>query len=173
MEELERGGPNTTQLVLGIRLKKGGAWAYRNCSRSSFGDVPVEEMAFAAGYREVAGTVRVHKEAVVKEGDHMAVLLGKPLGRPLEGAVGEPNRSDAGDVVGSRVAMAVAGGGRAEAGVGVAAIGREVVDNPPMGEEVPSEVVLEVGNTWGRTAALEIVEDESNPERTDHKWTLM
>jgi hypothetical protein len=50
--------------------------------------------------------------------------------------------------------MAVAGGGRAEAGgAGVAAIGGEVVDNPPMGEEVPSEVVLEVGNTWRRKAA--------------------
>jgi hypothetical protein len=44
-------------------------------------------MAYAAGDREVAGTVRVHKEAVVKEGDHWAVLLGKAW----EGDVGDPS----------------------------------------------------------------------------------
>lgn len=89
--------------------------------------------------------MRVHKEAVVKEGDHKAVLQGKLRVED----VGDPSRSDAGDVVGSKAGMAVAVGGRAEAGgAGVAAIGTgEVVDSPPMGEEVPAEVVLEVDNT--------------------------
>lgn len=120
-------------------------WPYRNCSHSSLGHVPVEETGYAAGHREVAGRVRVHKEAVVKEGDHKAVLQGKLRVED----VGDPSRSDAGDVVGSKAGMAVAVGGRAEAGgAGVAAIGTgEVVDSPPMGEEVPAEVVLEVDNT--------------------------
>jgi hypothetical protein len=55
---------------------------------------------------------------------------------------------DAGDVVGSRAAAAVAAGDRAEAGgAGIAAIGEEVVDTP-MEEEAPAEEVQEVGNTW-------------------------
>lgn len=115
-------------------LRRVVAWPYRNCSRLSSGDVQVEEMAYAAGHREVAE----------KECDHIVVLPDTPL-------AGDPSKTNAGDVVGSRAA-AVAAGGRAEAGgAGIAAIGevREVVvDNQPMGEVAPGEVVLEAGNTW-------------------------
>jgi hypothetical protein len=124
-----------------VVLRNVVAYLYPDCSRSNSGDVPVGEMAYAAGHRGVAETVRVHKKAVVKECDHRAVL-------PDRLPVGDPSRMDAGDVVGSRAAAAVTAGGRAEAGgAGIAAIGEEVVDNPPMEEEAPAEVVQEVDNT--------------------------
>jgi hypothetical protein len=124
-----------------VVLRKMVAYLSPDCSRSSSGDVPAGEMAYGAGHRAVAETVRVHKEAVVREGDHRAVLPGKLL-------AGDPSRMDAGDAVGSRAAAAVAAGDRAEAGgAGIAAIGEEVVDTP-MEEEAPAEEVQEVGNTW-------------------------
>jgi hypothetical protein len=69
--------------------------------------------------------------------------------------VGDPNKTDAGDVVGSRVAavvVVVAVGGRAAArdagDAGIATIGEEAVDNRPMEEEVLAEEVLEVDSSW-------------------------
>jgi hypothetical protein len=127
----------TCEVVLRMMV----AYLHPDCSRSSSGDVPAGEMAYGAGHRGVAETVRVHKEAVVRECDHKALLQGKL-------PAGDPNRMDAGDVVGSRAAAAVAAGDRAEAGgAGIATIGEEVVDNS-MEEEVPAEEVQEVGNTW-------------------------
>jgi hypothetical protein len=129
-----------------VVLRKMVVYLYPDCSHSSSGDVPAGEMAYGAGHRAAAETVRVHKEAVVKECGHRVMLPDKLL-------AGDPNRMDAGDVVGSwAAAAAVAAGDRAEAGgAGIAAIGEEVVDTPMEEEapaEAPAEVVQEEGNTW-------------------------
>lgn len=103
---------------------------YRNCPRSSLGDVLVGEMGYAAGHWEVVETECAHMAV------HLATLL-----------AGAPSRKNAGDVVGSR-AVVVGVGDRAEAGdAGMAAIekAREaVVDSlPKEEEEALGEVVLE------------------------------
>lgn len=106
---------------------------YRNCSRSSLGDVLVGEMGYAAG----------HREGAEKECAHMAGYLATLL-------AAAPSMKNAGDVVGSR-AVVVAAGDRAEAGgAGIAAIGKAreaVVDSLAMEEEAPGEVVLEGDST--------------------------